>query len=263
MASRLTDIGFNFEDRQDRYDFLTWAYTEQAEVYEQPLWKMAVYQQESGIQCWFPLNEEGEPADYNFHYVSGRYNPIRVMKCLQSDTEGKSGLYACEVDLDEGNGDGIPEVPINLFLPAAELMGPLEPGGEYEAQIACFAETITVYRSKKEHEAAVKKGSVTMAAEGFIPSGTFGLQGDMDFEPSPRAIISGIVEKVERKINDYTGQCFDYLQVYCLGMDYDVLVDPILYDGLPETGAVVHGLFWMSALVWEKENTIEQTTHKA
>ena len=257
MASHFSDIGFHFDSKEDMEDFLGWAFFEQSRELRLPWGRVALYQQENGLQYWFPLNEDGEALDQNFHFASSLRNKISILSCIVEDVAGQSGLYHCEIDLDEGDGYTIPEVPINLYLPAAGYLGPFEPGLACTAQLACYAETLTVYDTLEAHGVAIKSGEAIMAAESFIPSGTFGLEGDTAFKPSSRAIISGVVEGAERLNNSATGLPFDHLQVRSLGIRYDVLADPRLYDALPQPGAVVEGQFWMTALVWPEEGKAE------
>lgn len=253
MADHFSDIGFHFESVEDMEAFLMSVFPEQTTVCELPIGKLAFYAQENGLRWCFILDNENEVLDHNFHFMSGNNNPVRVMECLQSDTNGTSGLFRCEIDLDEGDGYDIPEVPINLYLPVSSTAGAWEKGTPAMAQIACYAESMEVYSDRLGYEQALRDGSAWMAAEGFIPSGTFHPRGDANFQQDARAILSGVVEYAERLTNEATQMQFDHLQVRCLGITFDVLADPELYDALPEIGSIIHGEFWMTALVLREE----------
>jgi len=38
-----------------------------------------------------------------------------------------------------------------------------------------------------------------------------------------------------------------------------VLVDPVLYDVLPQPGDIIQGVFWVSALVWKEDKNDEKS----
>ena len=250
MAIHFSDIGFDFKNEEELYPFLDWAF-ERAEIYELPMGRAALYQPEpDGLQFWFPVDEEGNALDWNFHFESGQVNDIQVLECLAPERGGMSGLYRCEIEIDDGAGQPIPEVPCNLYLPAVGLMGSLVSGAWYKAQIACFAEGLAVYTSEKALLDSREPGESGFAPEHFIPSGTFSPDLDPDFEQAPRALLGGTVLSSRRMKNPVTGLSYDHLQITSLGMRYDVLCDPALYDTLPQPGHVLHGQFWLSALVW-------------
>ncbi len=99
MAIHFSDIGFDFKNEEELYPFLDWAF-ERAEIYELPLGRAALYQPEpDGLQFWFPVDEEGNALDWNFHFESSQVNDIQVMECLALERGGMSGLYRCEIGL--------------------------------------------------------------------------------------------------------------------------------------------------------------------
>lgn len=258
MASHFSDIGFHFEETEDLYRFLDIA-VQSAEVFELPGGSAALYQQDTGLQYWFPLDEEGEPEDYNFHFASGLVNDIRVLECLQADVEGQSGMYRCEIDIDDGAGLPISDVPINVYLPAAGLLGDWESGQAFKAQFACFAENIEIFPSRTAFDAAKDDGERHLAHEHFIPMGTFSRSQEADFEQSERVMFGGTVLTSGRLVNTYSNREYDHLQVTSLDMKYDVLVDPVLYDALPQPGDIIQGVFWVSALVWKEDKNDEKS----
>ncbi len=253
MASHFSDIGFAFENNEEYRQFLGTALN-QAETHRLPLGQAALYQPADGIQYWFPLNEKNEPLDYSFHFASGKKKDIRVIECIQPEPGEMSGLYRCEVDLVEKDGYPVPEVPINLYLPVAGLMGKLTSGAQYKAQIACFAEDIKVYENQRVFDLVIESGETKLALEHFIPTGTFRHEGDQDFEQSPHSMLGGMVQTSRRLVNPVTSFEYDHLQITSMGMEYDILVDPEMYSVLPKPGAIIHGMFWMSALVWADQS---------
>lgn len=250
MASHLSDLGYRFESKQELYEYLEQA-RGKASVYTFPRGRYAMYEAGTdGLQLWYPLDENDEPLTWDPHFDSGKGNDVRVLDCIQADPGGLSGLYACEVDIDDGAGMPITEVPVNLHLPAAGLMGDLQPGAWYRAQIAGFA------GCAGEPEEEYSSPGIGQ----FIPVGTFSPTDDPDFEPSPLVMLLARVLSSRRLTNPDTGFEYDHLEVNCLGLMMDLLCDPRLYERLPEPGSLIEGVFWLSAVLWREEDLSSDTS---
>ena len=251
MASHFSDLGLHVENREAYDQFIDLVYSRTNEL-RLPLGTADLYWQvEHGFQYWFPRDDQGAHTGIDFHFVSNLSNDIQVMENLEPEAGGLSGMFSCQITIDDGAGMPIPEVPCNLNLPAAGLMGEWVPGAWYKAQIACFTETIKVYDSRSACLDAVHQKGGGFGPEHFVPSGTFSLPGkERDFEPAPRALIGGEVTSSRRLTNPLTGHDYDHMQISSLDMVYDVLCSPGEYDDLPQLGNIISGQFWLSALVW-------------
>ncbi len=250
MNNHFRDIGFDIIEDEDYFNFIDRILVDQVEEVNLTAGKAAVYKQANGLQYWFQRDENGKIIDTNFHFASPLRNTIRIEKCLESNSQWRSGLFACSIELDEGDGYTIPEVPINLNAPVVLDGGSAIPGRTYLAQIACYAEHVEVYQASSPDNAR-GLSETNLPNITFIPCGTFGLPGDEAFEPSPRAIISGFVEYAERLTNEDSGLAFDHVQICCVGVWFDLLIATTMYESLPRIGEIVGGMFWMSAALWE------------
>lgn len=249
MASHYSQLGFRFKDKEEWIQLLEACYAE-ADIRKLPRGRAALYRFGDGLTYCFPIDDEGERRDYDLHFASDQVNDLQFMGCLESDTEELSGLFRFQLDLVTTDGDAIPEVPVNLYLPLGGLLADCRPGAWCKAQIACITEQITCYRSEDEFRQALADGAIHFAQESFLPVGTYGTLEDQDANQSPHAILSGRVRAARRLINQQSKKAFDHLQVESMGIKYDVLVDPSMYGALPEPGTTIQGTFWLNALAW-------------
>ena len=247
------NMGFGFDEEEQLDNFLDKALT-QSTVLSLPGGKYALYQQPDGFQCWFPLDDQNCALDFDVHFASAQHNTIKIRECLNHRVSERSGLYRCSIDLDEGDGYMIPDVPVNLWLPAVGMVAAWEPGKTYQAQIVCIPKNIRMFSDKTEHGHAAKEGTVSFAAEHFVPAGTFSPRDDdLDFEQNGWAILGGRVTRARRLTNPFNGLPYDHVQITSLGLHYDILAHPSMYTELPRPGNILHGMFMLSAFVWDMD----------
>jgi hypothetical protein len=114
------------------------------------------------------------------------------------------------------------------------------------AQIAAFAQQITVYTSPPAYDAAQAAQRLPFGSRSFIPSGLISPSGEPVTPPESHALIAGqVIEAAERR-NAVTGQPFWWALIDTIGGTFDVVIDPSLLAEPVEAGNVVAGWFWLS-----------------
>ena len=90
------------------------------------------------------------------------------------------------------------------------------------AQIAAFAQQLTVYDSQQAYDAAQAAQGLPFESRSFIPSGLISPSGEPVTPPESHALIAGqVIEAAERQ-NAVTGQPFWWALVDTVGGTFDV-----------------------------------------
>jgi hypothetical protein len=174
---------------------------------------------------------------------------VNVTRIITIDGAPLDGRLVGTIASDEASG-----CPIVFDVPdfrqyAARLTLP----ARAKFQIAAFPHEFTASASEDAFRAdqAAKLGGTGMAAESFIPSGTFKPGGETIEPPEAHAVLTGRILASQRRINSFSGHPFYDLSVKTLGGVMDMPVDPQLVSGSPVVGGVVFGSFWLSARLLE------------
>jgi hypothetical protein len=108
-----------------------------------------------------------------------------------------------------------------------------------ELRIAAFAEELQLWPDEQAFEASQKGAEPRFASRSLIPSGLFGPA------PNPHALITGAVRSAEARTNEVSGAGFMALVVDTFGGTYDVVATAEQTQGVPRSGAIVQGNFWL------------------
>jgi hypothetical protein len=114
------------------------------------------------------------------------------------------------------------------------------------AQVAAFAQQITVYPSPAAYDAAQAAQGLSFGSRSFIPSGLISPSGEPVTPPESHALIVGEVIEAAEQRNTVTGQPFWWALIDTVGGTFDVVVDPALISSPIRAGHVVAGWFWLS-----------------
>jgi hypothetical protein len=114
------------------------------------------------------------------------------------------------------------------------------------AQIAAFAQQVTVYASQTAYDAAQAAQGLSFESRSFIPSGLISPSGEPVTPPESHALISGEVLEAAERQNAITGQPFWWALVDTVGGTFDMVIDPSLLSNPVRPGNVVSGWFWLS-----------------
>jgi hypothetical protein len=156
------------------------------------------------------------------------------------------------VDLHDDDG---PVYPLAIQIEDLALSDERHVGDSLlRVEVAALAEVIELFAD----EATYRASGTSMATESLIPSGTFvppGTPGEEDFRPSPRILMSGVVQSAELRRHFLVGGEFVRMTVSSYGARYEVLAasadlaDETGQVRVPSPGSIVSGQFWLSGRV--------------
>lgn len=255
MASNFSNIGLPIGSRQEFQDLVTKAASRSTPV---PTFVEGAYLHFStpeGAELWVQVSPDKELVGCNPHFAGGSGYlsdcgfAVDVTRIISIDGSPLDGRLVGSIASEEASG-----CPIVFDVPdfrqyAARLTLPTR----VRCQIAAFPHEFTALPSEDAFRAdqAAKLGGPGMAAEAFIPSGTFRPGGESIEPPEAQAVLSGRILAAEQRINSFSGRPFYSLSVKTLGGVIDMPVDPHLVSSAPVVGGVVFGSFWLSGRLLE------------
>lgn len=203
----------------------------------------------SSLVYWVAFSEEDDhlaAVDVDIHFHTKQRCMIHYCKVLEShDSMDMMGLVRIHLLLKEIGKD----IPLNVNVPMLRVTEMLEYGNGYYAQIAGYAEAAKCWPSVEAYEASFPDAH-HLAVEHVIPTGTFSQDGEKKNEQSPRALLGGRITAVERCTNTFTSKDYWHVTMTALGDVFDLLIAPEELDEEPVVGGVLHGLFWLSAMLY-------------
>ena len=240
MASHLSDIGFAVSEENYCEDLI--------KIFEDNMSKTAreicvkdkrylVIYVSGDIEFWLPVSENNSinPEAYELHYNTHRWETVVNPEWVIKTNDGMQGLLTVWTE----------DFPINITAPNTALTPNFIEDIDYKCQIACFAETLSIYKNKEEFQNE-HEGFSEMS---FIPTGAFSPDDDENFEQSSHGWINGIVEKIERKKNSYTGNEYYHILVKCFDIKFDILVDAKEIEHTVSVGDIISATVWMSGKI--------------
>jgi hypothetical protein len=250
MASHFSNIGFQVESPQQFQDIATKAAACSTPV---PTFVGGAYQHFStpeGVELWIQVSPNKELIGCNPHFAGFSSSPLNlgfsidVTRVISVDGSPLDGRIMGTIASDEASG-----CPIVFDVPdfrqyAARLTLP----ARARVQLAAFPHEFSASPSEEAFHAdqAARLGSPGMAAESFIPSGTFKPGGGVIEPPVAEAVFTGRILAAERRTNSLTGASFHALRVKTLGGIIDMVVDPQLVSSPLVIGGVIFSSAWLS-----------------
>lgn len=216
MSSYLSAVGFCFDevnyydDLIETFSFLMSQSAREISVGNSTYLVLYV----DDVEFWLPVGEDRtiDPTLLKLHLNTHRWDDVtnpswRFKTCR--DMYGTAFLHRVN--------DGC---PIAVTVPNALLAPEFCSEKVYKAQIACFAESIEIFRTEesfsKVHEDTSPQSFISIDEFEEFSSGKKGL---------PRAWLSGYVKAVNRRTNSYTKKDYYHLLVASVGGVFDVFVD--------------------------------------
>ncbi len=199
---------------------------------------------EDGMQIWYPMDaeEEGRVLGFKVHFKSAMRTRLRLDGWTRQDDGGLTGVAHM------WNEAGDTAFPMNIEIVDAGLFAEYE-SGEFTAQVAAFGYRCKLFPDLAAYEAA----GTGYAPEVCIPMGAFQVAEDEDWEPSARAIMSGVIRSARRLTNAYTGGDYYHLGAECNGLKFDVLLPAGDVQTEPVAGGYIHGIFDLTARLFPTE----------
>jgi hypothetical protein len=200
----------------------------------------------SGEQLWLQVKHSGDAMGMNPHFEGKSSVRIaveaRVARDAHTPLDGTFLAWANPTDAAATGGD----YPFVFDCPDAATHEALALPVKVTAQIAAFAQQITVYESRQAYDAGQAAQGQSFGSRSFIPSGLVSPSGEPVTPPESHALIAGEVLEAAERHNSVTGDPFWWALVDTIGGTFDVVIDPELLDAPVRAGNVVAGWFWLS-----------------
>lgn len=244
MPSQFSALGFNVSSPDD-LAALASRVAERADTIDAREGQYLKWAPPSGEQLWLQVRRNGDAMGMNPHF-EGK-SSVRV--CIEARVARKThtpldGTFLAWAN-PPGEGAG-GDYPFAFDCPDAAAHEALELPVTTEAQIAAFAQQLSVYESPAAYDAAAVRQGLPFGSRSFIPSGLISPGGEPITPPEPHALIAGhVVEAADRR-NAVTGDPFWWALLDSVGGTFDVVIDPSMLSGPIRAGNILSGWFWLS-----------------
>ncbi|MES1256194.1 MAG: hypothetical protein ABUS56_11330, partial [Acidobacteriota bacterium] len=200
----------------------------------------------SGEQLWLQVRHNGDAMGMNPHFAGKSSVRVaieaRVVRDAHTPLDGAFLAWANPPAGASAGGD----YPFAFDCPDAATHEHVQLPATVTAQVAAFAQQITVYPSPAAYDAAQAAQGLSFGSRSFIPSGLISPSGEPVTPPESHALIVGEVIEAAEQRNTVTGQPFWWALIDTVGGTFDVVVDPALVSSPIRAGHVVAGWFWLS-----------------
>lgn len=201
----------------------------------------------SGEQLWLQVKRNGDAMGMNPHF-EGR-SVVRValeVRIARSSHTPLDGTFLAWANPRATEGG---DYPFAFDCPDAAIHEALELPAVLDAQIAAFAQQVTVHASETAYAAEQAAQGLPFGSRSFIPSGLISPSGEPVVPPESHALIAGVVIETEERRNAVTGAPFWWALVDTIGGTYDAVIDPSLLSDTVRPGNVLAGWFWLSGRI--------------
>ena len=245
MPSQFSAIGFTVSSPED-LAALASQVAERAETIDANDGQYLKWAPPSGEQLWLQLKRSGDAMGMNPHFEGKSSIRVaveaRVSRPSQTPLDGTFVAWANPPAGAATGGD----YPFAFDCPDAAVHDALRLPVTLTAQVAAFAQQITVHASPEAYEAAQAAQGLSFPSRSFIPSGLISPSGEPVTPPESHALIAGHVLEAAERRNAVSGEPFWWALVDTIGGTFDVVIDPALLSHPVCAGQVVSGWFWLS-----------------
>jgi hypothetical protein len=255
MASNFSNLGFRIESPQQFHELATKAATSSTPVPSFVGGAYLHYSTPEGVELWIQISPDKQMIGCNPHFA-GRALPlsdggfaVEITRIISIEGMPLDGRLVGTIASEDASG-----CPIIFDVPdfrqyAARLTIPARARVQLAAfPLECrFSPTEDAFQTDQ----AALIGGPGMAAESFIPSGTFKPDGEVIEPPVAQAVLTGRILSSDRRTNSLSGLPFYALTVSTLGGIIDMAVDPSFVSIEPTIGGIVFGSFWMTGRLLE------------
>ena len=250
MASNFSNLGFRIDSPQMLHETATTVADRSTPV---PTYVGGAYLHfatPEGAELWIQVSPNKELIGCNPHFAGGRHSSpdggfeVEITRIISDDGAPLDGRLYGTIASEEASGCPIVfDVP-NFRQHAARLTLPTRA----RVQLVALPHEFKASPSEDSFRAdqASLAGGADMAAESFIPSGTFKPDGEVIEPPIAQAVLTGRILTCEQRTNSFSGLPFHALTVKTLGGVLDIAVDPQLASDELVVGGIIFGSFWLS-----------------
>lgn len=245
VPSQFSAIGFEVSTGEDLASLASHV-AERAETIDAPEGQYLKWAPPSGEQLWLQLKRSGDALGMNPHFEGKASVRVAVeTRVTRATHTALDGTFIGWANPPAGSTTG-GDYPFAFDCPDAALHFDLALPAVLDAQVAAFAQQISVFDSPSAYDAAQQAQGLSFPSRSFIPSGLISPDGKPVDPPEPHALFSGHVIEAGERRNSVTGHPFWWALVDTLGGTFDVVIDPALLPSPPRAGNVVSGWFWLS-----------------
>ena len=245
MPSQFSTIGFSITSGED-LAALASEVADKADRISTPPGEYLKWAPPSGEQLWLQISPEGDAMGLSAHFAGK--SSIRVAieaRVTRPSHTPLEGTFLAWANPPAGAATG-GDYPFAFDCPDAATHLELELPVTVTAQVAAFAQQLTVYESPRAFAAEQARQGLDTPSRSFIPSGLVAPSGEPVTPPEPHALISGHVLEAAVRANTLSGTPYWWALVESVGGTFDVVIDPELLPGQPQAGNVLSGWFWLS-----------------
>ena len=245
MPSQFSAIGFTVSSGED-LAALASRVAERADTIDTNAGRYLKWAPQSGEQLWLQVTHNGDAMGMNPHFEGKSSVPVAVEARIARDTHTPlDGTFLAWANPSAGGGAG-GDYPFAFDCPDAATHHALTLPATLTAQIAAFAQQITVHESREAYDAAQVAQGLSYESRSFIPSGLISPSGEPVTPPESHALIAGEVVEAGERRNAVTDRPFWWALVDTVGGTFDVVIDPSLLSNPVRAGNVISGWFWLS-----------------
>ncbi len=245
MPSQFSAIGFSVASGED-LAALASRVAERADTIDAREGQYLKWAPASGEQLWLQVKRNGDAMGLNPHFEGKGSIRValeaRVVRAAHTPLDGTFLAWA-NPPADAATGG---DYPFAFDCPDAAVHDAMTLPTIATAQIAAFAQQLTVYGSEAVHAAEQAAQGLSFGARSFIPSGLISPSGEPVTPPESHALISGVVLEADERQNTVSGEPFWWALIETVGGTFDVVIDPSLLALPIRPGNVVSGWFWLS-----------------
>ena len=245
MPSQFSTLGFAVNSGED-LAALASRVAERADTIDAREGQYLKWAPPSGEQLWLQVKRTGDAMGMNPHFEGKSSIRIaveaRVSRQAHTPLDGAFLAWANPPEGAESGGD----YPFAFDCPDAAVHEGVELPVTVTAQIAAFAQQLTIYESETTYNVAQAAQGLSFGSRSFIPSGLISPSGEPIAPPESHALISGHVVEAEERRNTVTGEPFWWALLDSVGGTFDLVIDPSLLAAPVRAGNVVSGWFWLS-----------------
>jgi hypothetical protein len=245
VPSQFSAIGFHVSSGED-LAALASRVAERADTIDAADGQYLKWSPPSGEQLWLQVKRNGDAMGMNPHFEGKSVVRValeaRIARESHTPLDGTFLAWANPPAGSETGGD----YPLAFDCPDAATHASLVLPATLTAQIAAFAQQLTVHESEAAYGRASSAQGLSFGSRSFIPSGLISPSGEPVSPPESHALISGHVIEAAEIRNAVTGEPFWWALVDTVGGTFDVVIDPSLVERPVRPGNVLSGWFWLS-----------------
>lgn len=244
MPSQFSAIGFDVTSSED-LAALASRVADRAETINVAAGQYLHWTSPSGEELWLQLKRSGDAMGMNPHFSGKSSVRVALEARISRPTHTPlDGTFLGWANPPAGAVGG--DYPFAFDCPNAAVYADVPLPVLAVAQVAAFAQQVTVYESADAYQAAQAAQGLAFAAQSFIPSGLVSPGGVPVDPPEPHALFVGVVLEAAARQNAITGHPYGWALVETIGGTFDVVIDPELLTDVPRAGNILSGWFWLS-----------------